>query len=73
MQICEESTIEQQDVIREVTQGEIDDFEAIPGKKLHEYMVSETAYTDRYHLVFIDSSERERAKFLYYMGAENEA
>lgn len=44
------------------------------GHLLHEFMVSSSGWTDKEeHLVFLDLSQEERNRFLYYMGAEREA
>lgn len=45
----------------------------ISGKKLHPFMIPYFAYTDGELLIFFNVSHENRNKFLYYMGAENEA
>lgn len=49
----------------------------IPGEKLHSYMIYNDAYTDIDYLIFFDDydggDDQQQKKYLYYMGAENEA
>jgi hypothetical protein len=45
----------------------------VSGKKLHDFMISDTAYTDGDRLIFFDVSHKRRENFIYYMGAETEA
>ena len=45
----------------------------ISGKQLHPFAISYSAYTDGERLVFFDVNGDNRAKYIYYMGGENEA
>jgi len=49
------------------------DLVLVSGKKLHSFMIYDSAYTDGERLVFFDVSHQNRNKFIYYMGAENDA
>ena len=50
-----------------------DELHEVSGKRLHDFMIGDTAYTDGDRLIFFDVLPKSREKFLYYMGAENEA
>lgn len=52
---------------------DLDEMLPAPGDKLHEFVLLPDATTDGYFLVFQGVSKEEREKYLYYMGAENEA
>ena len=45
----------------------------IKGVRLHPFMIYHSAYTDGERLVFFDVNGDNRAKYIYYMGGENEA
>lgn len=46
----------------------------IPGKKLHQYMVSSTAWSDGEDtLIFVDETGSEQKQFIYYAGLERDA
>ena len=45
----------------------------ISGDQLHPYAIAHSAYTDGERLVFFGVSGDSRAKYIYYMGGENEA
>jgi len=45
----------------------------ISGKQLHPFAIGYSAYTDGERLVFFDVNGDSRAKYIYYMGGENEA
>lgn len=51
----------------------LNDLHEISGKRLHDFMISHTAYTDGERLIFFDVRHDARAKFIYYMGAERDA
>ena len=52
-----------------------EDLQLIKGDKLHAFMISHSAYASAVEgkLVFFGVSDSSQKKFLYYLGAENEA
>ena len=68
-------TLKQLEVLRETGTLPPEELTVIEGTNFHSYMVDGRAYTDGTFLIFIDeeTSPRSQTKFLYYMGAENEA
>ena len=51
----------------------LSDLYEISGKRLHDYAISSTAYTNGELLIFFDVRNEARQKFIYYMGGENKA
>lgn len=52
---------------------DVDELRLIRGRSIHDMVYLCNAWTDNTYLVFNGSSTRERDKFIYYIGAENEA
>ena len=69
----QELSEETEDTLCEMGIDPISSLVEIPGKSLHPHMIWNSAYTDGERLIFFNVSSKDRAKFLYYMGAENEA
>ena len=69
----QELSEEIEDTLCEMGIDSISSLVEIPGKSLHPHMIWNSAYTDGELLIFFNVSSKDRAKFLYYMGAENEA